>query len=345
MTARRTLVIGGTRNIGPALVDALLAAGDTVTVLNRGVTPDDLPAAVERLRADRSDAEALGRALGRAPGGRDFDLVVDTTLYTGPDARLVAELLDGRAGHYVWLSTGQVYLVREGIARPFREADYAGPVMPEPPRDGPDHADWTYGVEKRAAEDALAEAWAARRFPATSLRLPMINSERDHYQRLFNYLARLDDGGPILVPDRPAYALRHVYGGDVVRAVLRVAATGWGRGDAVNVSQDETLSLDDFLALLGRIAGREVRTVRVPREALEARGLLPACSPFSGRWMSELDNRRSREELGLAYTPLAVYLERLVAHHRARDPRERPAGYARRAEELALAKELGRSRH
>jgi nucleoside-diphosphate-sugar epimerase len=121
----------------------------------------------------------------------------------------------------------------------------------------------------------------------------------------------------------------------VVRAVLRVAASGWGKGDAVNVSQDETLGLDEFLALLGRIAERDVRVVRVPRAALEARGLLPASSPFSGRWMSELDNRKSREALGFEYTPLPVYLERLVAHHRARPVV--PAGYAQRARELELA--------
>ena len=336
-TTSHALVIGGTRNLGPGLVAALLEAGHRVAVLNRGRTPEaaPLPAGVERLRADRADAAQLAAALGR----RAFDLVVDTTLYTGPEARTTIAALDGRVGHYVVLSTGQVYLVRRGVARPFREADYAGPVMPEPPRDGPDHGDWTYGVEKRDAEDACAEAWAARRFPYTALRLPMINSELDHYDRLRNYLARLDDGGPILVPDAPDLPLRHVYGGDVVRAILRVAALGARtHGEAYNVSQDETLGLDAFLAILGEITGREVVARRVPRALLEARGLLPACSPFSGRWMSELDNRRSREELGFAYTPLREYLARLVEWQRAHPERAASSvpGYAQRPVELAL---------
>jgi nucleoside-diphosphate-sugar epimerase len=331
----RTLLIGGTRNIGPDIVRELLAAGHTVAVLNRGRTPDTLPPAVERLRADRGDAAQLAAAVR----GRDFDVVVDTTLYTGAEARLAVEHFAGRVGHYLFLSTGQVYLVREGVARPFREADYAGPVMPEPPRDGPDWDDWTYGVEKRAAEDAFAEAWARDGFPYTALRLPMINSERDHYERLLNYLARLDDGGPIVAPDRPVFALRHVYGGDVARAVRRLADTGLGRGEAINVSQDETCSLEEFLELLGGLAGRAARLVRVPRERLDAEGLLPSASPFSGRWMSELDNRVSRETYGIAYTPLSDYLARLVAWHRAH-PRV-PAGYARRGVELAVV-EAGR---
>ncbi|HEU4699133.1 MAG TPA: NAD-dependent epimerase/dehydratase family protein [Gemmatimonadales bacterium] len=334
----RTLLIGGTRNLGPAIVAELRDAGHALTVLTRGRTPDVLPADVERLHADRGAAAQLAAALA----GRDFDAVVDTTLYTGAEARAAAALLDGRVGHYLWISTGQVYLVREGLARPFREEDYAGPVMAEPPREGPDWDDWTYGAEKRAAEDVFAEAWAARGFPATSLRLPMVNSERDHYDRLLNYLVRLDDGGPIVAPDQPRFALRHVYGGDVARAIRSLLARGLGRGDAINLSQDETLSLEDFLARLGVAAERPVALVRAPRARMDAAGLLPAASPFSGRWMSELDNRRSREVYGLAYTPLRDYLARLVAWHRAH-PRV-PAGYARRAAELALAREVDAER-
>lgn len=38
------LVIGGTRNIGHFLVQALVERGDHVVVLNRGLTRDELPA-------------------------------------------------------------------------------------------------------------------------------------------------------------------------------------------------------------------------------------------------------------------------------------------------------------
>src|SRR5436190_21381967 len=105
---KSALVIGGTRNLGPFLIDALLAQSYRVTVFNRGVTAAALPAGVERLYGDRSDATQLQRAVL----GRDFDLVVDTTLYTGADAEPLIQVLRGRVGHYIFLSTGQVYLVR-----------------------------------------------------------------------------------------------------------------------------------------------------------------------------------------------------------------------------------------
>jgi hypothetical protein len=54
--------------------------------------------------------------------------------------------------------------------------------------------------------------------------------------------------------------------------------------------------------------------------------------------MSELDNQRSKTELGMSYTPLPIYLEKLVAHYRnAAIPL--PDGYRRRREELKVASE------
>jgi len=331
-----TLVIGGTRNLGPPLVGALSGRGHRVAVFNRGLTEGDLPPGVERLRGDRRDPAQLSAALA----GRSFDLVVDTTLYDGPEAEAVVRLLSGRVGRYVFLSTGQVYLVRRGLSRPFDEEDYEGPVLEEPPAGHTDHADWLYGAGKRAAEDVFARAWAARGFPYTSLRLPMVNSELDHYRRIYNYVLRLKDGGLIVAPDLPRQPLRHVYGGDVVRAVLRLAETDAGLGRAYNVSQDETLTLEEFLDLLGGVMGTEPRLVRVPRGELESRGLLPFCSPFSGRWMSELTNERGKHELGLDYTPAAEYVRRLVGHYEAHPPAP-GEGYARRGEEIRLAREFG----
>lgn len=333
----RILVIGGTRNLGPDLVGLLLEAGHRVTILNRGQTRDDLPGEVERLRADRSEPLQLGAALA----GRSWDAVVDFALYHRPDARATVDLLDGRTGHYVFISTGQVYLVRAGAPRPAREADYAGPLLPEPEPGTRDHANWRYGVEKRAAEDVLLEAHAARRFPFTTLRLPMVNSPRDHYGRLHGYLLRVRDGGPILAPREVTHTLRHVYGGDVVRTVRDLVASGAGKGGAWNLSHDETLTHEEFLALLAGLAGAPApRVVRLPLAELESRGLFPACAPFADTWMSALDNTRSRTELGVRSTPYREALARLVAHYLSR-AEVVPAGYRRREDELALARAAG----
>jgi nucleoside-diphosphate-sugar epimerase len=323
------LIIGGTRNLGYGLAMNVLADGHRVTILNRGRTPDQLPDSVERLRADRTDSAQLAAALNR----RSFDVVVDTALYKGPEAEAIVQLLVERTGHYVFLSTGQVYLVREGLERPFRESDYPGRLMPAPKPQTYGYEEWLYGIEKRQAEDVLAGAWESQRFPYTSLRLPMVNSERDHFNRLYGYLLRLQDGGPILVPETPDYPLRHVYAGDVVRAIRLLIDTGKGKGQAYNISQDETVSLDTFLTTLGSLIGVQPNIMHLRRGLLEANGFLPDCSPFSDRWMSELDNTRSKTELGMSYTPLREYLHKLVDYYDAHKPPQ-PAGYRRRNAEI-----------
>jgi nucleoside-diphosphate-sugar epimerase len=196
---------------------------------------------------------------------------------------------------------------------------------------------WLYGVEKREAEDVLFEARDKFGFPFTTLRLPMINSERDHYDRIYGYLLRFFDGGPILLPE-DNLALRHIYAADVVAAILRAAKSSQAAGRAYNISQEETFTIDEFLELLSELAQAPLRSVRVPRTQLDAHALLPACSPFSDAWMSELDNARSKAELDVRYTPTREYLARLVEHYAAQ-PRREVEGYRRRELELRIAGE------
>ncbi len=330
----RSLIIGGTRNLGPSIVHALLQRGYEVAVFNRGQTRDDLPEEVDRLRGDRSDPEQMKRVLG----GREFDLVIDTTLYNGAEAEAAVELFAGRVGRYIFLSTGQVYLVRVGVERPYKEEDYPGPVMTEPAKsDVSEYENWRYGFDKRTAEDVFARAWTQHKFPFTSLRLPMVNSERDHYDRIYGYFLRIQDGGPVLVPDEDGAPVRHVYGEDVVQAIVRLAEHDFGKGCAYNIGQDETLQLSQFLELLAETMHCPLKIVRVPREELNREGLLPHCSPFSGRWMSSLDNARSKAELGMEYTPVAAYVKKLVSYFLAVRPHT-VEGYQQRAREVEFAR-------
>jgi hypothetical protein len=140
------LIIGGNRFVGHQLAFRMVAAGHGVTLLNRGTLPDDLGGGVERLHADRTTAE-----FERVLAGRSFDAAVDFAAFTGDDTRRAADVLDGRCGHYVMISSGQVYLVRD--SRPpgaFRESDYGGPLMARP-ADPRDAKEWDYGMGKRDA--------------------------------------------------------------------------------------------------------------------------------------------------------------------------------------------------
>jgi nucleoside-diphosphate-sugar epimerase len=314
------------------MIEKLQQHGHTITIFHRGLTNAQLPAGIERLYGDRRQKQDLRQALG----SRSFDAVIDTALYTGAEAQVTVEVLQQRTGHYIFISTGQVYLIRKGLKRPFREEDYDGEVMAAPPQEHEsDYRNWLYGFDKREAEDHLMRAWHEHRFPVTSLRAPMIHGERDHYGRILGYVRRMQDGGPILVPQEPGLPLRHVDAEDVATAIAALVASGAGKGRAFNLAQDETVSLEDFLGILAGILALPLRLRKIPRAALEDGKLLPSCSPLSDPWMSELDNSRSKHELGMRYTALSEYLPRIVRHYQ-RNTQLQPEGYKTRSLELQL---------
>jgi nucleoside-diphosphate-sugar epimerase len=230
-----------------------------------------------------------------------------------------------------------VYLVREGAPRPSRESDYEGPLMAAP-QDAADRGEWDYGMGKRAAEDVLAEAWRARRFPGTALRLPVVNGERDPTRRLESYLWRLLDGGPVLLPEGGAAKLRHVYCNDVVRAIDSLLGREDTFGRAFNLCQDEAPTLRELVERLAALLGARPRLVDASAAQLAAAGLAPrAVSPFSSRWISHLDPALARAQLGFQATPLAEALASIVASFLAHLPEAPPENYAGRPRELALA--------
>jgi nucleoside-diphosphate-sugar epimerase len=305
-----------------------------VTLFNRGTLPDAFGDRVERLRGDRTTAD-----FDRLLAGRSFDAAVDFAAFDGADGRRAAEVLSGRVGHYVVISTGQVYLVREGCPRPARESDYDGPVMPEP-ADAYERGQWDYGVKKRALEDALAGAWEKDAFPATRLRIPMVNGERDHFRRLERYLWRMLDGGPVLLPGGGDLATRHVYSASVVRAILAMLGRPETFGQAYNLAQDETPTLRELLTLVAGRLGAPARLVDVLAERVRSVGLDPLLlSPFSGSWMSFLEPGRAKAELGFRHEPLGSYLDKIVTSFLAHPPAEAPPGYDGRRRELELARE------
>ena len=116
-----------------------------------------------------------------------------------------------------------------------------------------------------------------------------------------------------------------------------MAESDQGKGCAYNIGQDETLSLVEFLELLAETMHCPLKIVRVPREDLHRESLLPYCSPFSGKWMSSLENTRSKAELGMQYTPVAAYLKKLVSYFQAVRPHT-VEGYQQRAREVEFTK-------
>jgi nucleoside-diphosphate-sugar epimerase len=328
----KVLILGGTGFVGHLLAWRLVASGHRVTLFHRGTRTAPFADRVETLLGDRTTG-----VLPSLIKGRDFDATVDFGAYTAGDVEPLLDTVARTAlGHYVLISTGQVYLVREGCPKPARETDYDGPVMPRPASES-DAGQWDYGTGKRACEDLVSH----ERSHATRVRIPMVNGPRDSQRRVESYLWRLLDGAEVLLPDGGAQPMRHVYSEDVARALAAMLGDERTFGQAYNLAQDETPTLREVLERMAWRVGAPAKLVAVSAAAIEAEGLaLRQVSPFSARWMSDLDATRAKVELGFVHTPLWEYLDRTVSAFLAYPPADRPEGYSERRREVELARRV-----
>lgn len=330
----KVLILGGTRFVGHLLAWRLVAGGHRVTLFHRGTRTPPFFDRVETLIGDR--------ATGVLPSlikGREFDATVDFGAYVASDVEpLVGTTLRDALGHYVLISTGQVYLVRENCPRPAKESDYDGPVIARPD-DEWDAGNWDYGTGKRQCEDLVA----ADKVRATSVRIPVVNGPRDHQRRMEAYFWRLLDGGEVLLPDGGAKPMRHVYSEDVARAVAAMLGDERTYGQAYNLAQDETPTLRELLEGIAERVGAKPTLVEVASERVTGEGLvMREVSPFTQRWMSMLDNTKAKTELGFKPTPLWDYIDRMVAAFLGHPADDRPEGYQHRAREIELARRVMR---
>jgi len=332
--ARAVLLVGGDGFLGSHVARALLAAGRQVTTLSRG-THAPVPGA-ERLIADRRDGASLAEVLS----GRRFDLTVDLAAYDARDVETLWHVPGAVLGRTILISSGQVYMVTESRKRIFREPDSRRPVLREPATDSTDHPQWVYGVGKRSAEAALLALRRHQGVRALVLRLPVVQGEGDPTLRLWAWLERMLDGGPVLLPDDGARATRFLDAADAGALIERVAGGAWPGGAFYNLAAPRVTSLRRFLTLAARAAGVTPEFVSVPAAEMPGLGLRFEAWPFAGRWSSVLDPARAQREWGFAGTPPDVYLPRVVRAHLERRPAESHHGYVQRAAELAAAEHL-----
>ena len=176
----KLLVLGGTVFLGRHVVDAALAAGCEVTLLNRGNYVVRFAQPVEQLHGDRDgDLSALNR--------RYFDAVIDCSGYTPKQLQHTVDVLRGQVDHYVFVSTISVYA---GFP-PGQMYDESAPVT---------QSAQGYGGGKARAEEVIQAAFPGR---VTVLRPGLIVGPNDPTGRFTYWPLRLARGGRVLAPGRP----------------------------------------------------------------------------------------------------------------------------------------------
>lgn len=330
------LVIGGTRFFGAILVSRLLDAGHEVTILSRGRQRPSFWGRVRHLEADRRQSKDLER-LRAELAFTYFDIVVDNIAADGQDVAAMLEILGNRIGHYILTTTGRVYgdLDHLGLLSE-EEADLH--AVPSGYIPGSDPS-LDYAVGKRQAESVLWEGCPL--CPFTIIRPAPVEGPGDPTGRNWFWLQRVSDGGPVLLPRGQFTPLfRHVFADDVAKAIALCLGNDHAFGRAYNIAGEEILTLFDYIQLLSAVLGCGVQTVEASYELIrEQPGLKEYRAEYDDRRV--LDISRIKAEMGFVPTPICRWLEATIRWY-GENPQPDSAGYARRTEEIAAAKTLGK---
>jgi 2'-hydroxyisoflavone reductase len=253
----RLLVLGGTHHVGRAVVETALARGDEVTTLTRGVSGPSAAGAHE-LHADRASPGELAAALG----GATWDAVIDTWSKAPRMVQDAARLLDGRTGHYCYVSSRSVH------SWPFSADDESAAVVDADPGAADDG---DYSANKRGGELAVIETFGDR---ALLARAGLILGPYEIVGRMPWWLRRIERGGDVLAPGPASLPLQYIDCRDLAAWLL--LAAGRGIGGAFNtVSRPGQATMGSLLDAAKAAVGSDARLVWVSPEIIERAGIAP----------------------------------------------------------------------
>lgn len=306
----RILVLGGTRYLGAAFVEAAIARGHKLTLFNRGRTNTWLYPGLERRIGDRFPERDGGL---QALENGEWDVVVDMCAYYPRLVEASTALLKSRAKRYVMVSSISAFA---DYSRPGLTETSALRVLNKPFEEKHDltENDWpTYGARKAAGERVVLEAFGDR---ALIVRPCSIIGGFNNDGSGAYWTARLFAGGPVLAPGDGSDPAQVIDKADIadflVMAIERQAS-----GVFNLVGPQEPLTFGQFLQASQRVAGGRGRIVwkgDFPRQMQSAPIAVPGALVPG---FATISNQKA-VGAGLRFRPLEETLATNFFDHRVR---------------------------
>ena len=291
---QRILVLGGTRFLGPAVVDAALRRGHTVTLFNRGKTDPGRFPKLETLIGDRDGKlDALK--------GRTWDAVVDTSGYVPRVVSDSATLLKD-AKQYVFISTESVY---SDTSKPGMDETAPVGTIPDPTIEKVTNE--SYGPLKALCEQAAEKAMPGK---VTNIRPGLIVGPDDPSDRFTYWPVRVAKGGEVLAPGTPSDPIQYIDVRDLGDWVVRtIEERTFGVFNAVGPREE--LSMGRFLDACNQVGGGRATFTWADAAFLDAQKVeawsdMPVWVPPTGdsAGFARTSNARAVAR-GLAFRPVA----------------------------------------
>jgi nucleoside-diphosphate-sugar epimerase len=253
----KALIIGGTGIISTDVVKFAIAQGWDITLLNRGQRSKQIPPEAGLIECDARDEEAMKKALA----GKYYDAVVNFIGFLPEQIEQDIRVFDGKCAQYIFISTCCVYQKPDGRwltteSTPLRNLNSL------------------YGQRKILCEETLNRAYREKNFPVTIVRpnwtycrgpIPFIFSS---WRSPWTLVDRLDKELPILGPGDGHAQFTITHAADFAAGFAGLMGNYRATGHAFHITGDEALTWNQYLELLGRIAGKQARAIHVSTDLI-----------------------------------------------------------------------------
>jgi 2'-hydroxyisoflavone reductase len=254
------LVLGGSRFVGRAIVDAALVRGVEVAVLNNDPSPPSTSSPVEHIRADRNRPDEVLAALR----GRSWATVVDTWQGNPEAVFLTGRVLQDSVQRYCYVSSIAVYeQVGPGTPGPLTEQHARIGISQSSPL--------TYAERKSAAEERIVSLFHDR---ALIVRPGLIVGPWEYVGRLPWWLIRMSEFPRVMCPEPRNRQLQWVDARDMAEWVVHSASSGES-GCYNLVCSPGQMDMETLLTTCREVTGRATQLSWTSEQSLKRAGVVP----------------------------------------------------------------------
>lgn len=233
---KRVLIIGGTRFLGPTLINLLHKDKYEITVFNRGNNYNTaLPKSVKHIKGDRRDISTM-----RLLSNERYDLIYDLCCFNPIDATNLLTNIQP-PDHIVFLSTAAVY--KKPRIYPLTEGSELG--------------EWDsfgdYGLSKVDAERKFESYAKMRNLKLTIFRPVYLLGNNNYFDRENFYFSRIINKDPILMPGRGNALIQFTFLEETAEVFKNVPNSQHDQIEILNIAGGEYISVKDFILLCSDI--------------------------------------------------------------------------------------------
>ncbi|MBN8586601.1 MAG: NAD-dependent epimerase/dehydratase family protein [Ignavibacteria bacterium] len=307
---KKILILGGTGFVGRILTENLIKLDIQPVLFNRGKRSPGIFPELRHIQGDRLNPEEIKQI-----ADEDWDTVIDFSCMYPVNLDEITEMLNGKVGRYIFISTASVYPMNdpEFWSKPLEED---APTLPctEEQKTDPD-VNSTYGEKKAECERILLnKKW----LDSVIFRPGLIYGRYDYTDRFYYWLYKVHNNKKILFPDGGKESFTATFSEDFAE-LIRAAIDVKEHNRIYNAVTHKPVTLKEYINSASVLTGKTPELIDVSMDFIEENKIQPwADLPvWVGAMNMCLDNSRAENDFPVFFHNFNESVKRCVDYYSA----------------------------